>query len=265
MLRCDSPGGKAKALPPVRSSAAVRANYLAKIDALILELHQSLLYWITAAWRAEPTLAMDATAAEAIQAVFKGLGKRWLKRFDQMAPKLATYFATKAKDRADGAMQAILKESGFAVKFQATPAAMEAYQAVIGENVALIKSIGSQHLAKVETAVMRSVATGMDMGGLAKELRDEYGLTQRRAALIARDQNFKANSVLVKQRQLELGITKARWRHSAGGRVPRPSHVKADGQVYDVSQGCLIDGEYIQPGEKINCGCVSQPIIEGFE
>ena len=34
-------------------------------------------------------------------------------------------------------------------------------------------------------------------------------------------------------RQDELGIEKARWRHSGGGKHPRPTHVANDGKTYD--------------------------------
>ena len=36
------------------------------------------------------------------------------------------------------------------------------------------------------------------------------------------------------------------------------------GKEFDIEKGCLIDGEYIQPGEEPNCGCTSEAIIPGL-
>ena len=84
---------------------------------------------------------------------------------------------------------------------------------------------------------------------------------QRRAELIARDQSNKANAVVNRARQMELGITEAIWMHSHAGKTPRPDHFKANGTVYKIAEGCKISGEYIQPGEEINCRCTSRPVL----
>jgi SPP1 gp7 family putative phage head morphogenesis protein len=114
--------------------------------------------------------------------------------------------------------------------------------------------------------VMRSVATGRDLGTLTKGLQAQFGVTQRRAALIARDQNSKATATITKTRQQGLGITTAKWRHSSAGKVPRPEHVHFNGEIYEVAKGMwsAVDGEYIWPGTCINCRCTSSPVINGF-
>ena len=60
----------------------------------------------------------------------------------------------------------------------------------------------------------------------------------------------------------ELGLTKAVWDHGSAYRhEPRHSHVVATGTPFDIREGCLIDGEYIQPAEKINCKCVYKAVL----
>ena len=140
----------------------------------------------------------------------------------------------------------------------------DAYQAVIAEQVGLIKSIASQHLTHVQTLVMQSVQKGGDLHTLSKQLESQYGVTKRRAALIARDQNAKATAVITKVRQREIGVTTAIWKHSHAGKVPRPSHLAADGQEYDIDKGMYLDGVWTWPGMEINCGCFSRPVISGF-
>ena len=140
-----------------------------------------------------------------------------------------------------------------------------ALQAVIAENVNLIKSIPEQYLTQVETLVMQSAGRGRDLGYLADELQKRYGITKRRAALIARDQNNKATSVMQVARQTSLGITEGIWHHSHAGKVPRPSHVKANGTKFDLSKGLLLDGEWLLPGEAINCRCTWSAVIPGLQ
>ncbi|MDB5605134.1 MAG: phage head morphosis protein [Bradyrhizobium sp.] len=108
--------------------------------------------------------------------------------------------------------------------------------ATVGQQVSLIKSIPSQYFTDVEGLVMRSVQTGRDLGQLTKDLQEQFGVTCRRAAFIARDQNNKATASMTRARQDELGITQAIWVHSGAGKHPRPTHVAMNGTKYDVNR-----------------------------
>lgn len=235
---------------------------------MIREMQASVVYWLKAAYRAnEPTissLAHDATPAEILQKAIKKLAARWQKRFDEFSLHQATEFSKSALGYSDTRFQKALKDAGLTVKFQMSAPMRNAYQAVLQENVGLIKSIAPEYFTEVEGLVMRSVQHGRDLGFLTKELEARYGITRRRAALIARDQNNKATAVMTRVRQQEVGVTQAKWMHSHAGRHPRPSHVAADGKIYDVAKGFLIDGEWIWPGEKINCRCYARAIVPGF-
>jgi SPP1 gp7 family putative phage head morphogenesis protein len=160
-------------------------------------------------------------------------------------------------------MKAALKKSGFAIEWKMTREANEVMQATIGEQVGLIKSIASQHLAEVDGLVMRSVAQGGNLAELSKELQKRYGVTRRRAELIARDQNNKATSTITIVRQSQLGIKQAKWLHSHAGKHPRPEHVAANGKIYDVDKGMFLEGKWTYPGREINCRCVSRSILPG--
>lgn len=207
------------------------------------------------------------TPAETMAALMSDLGARWQKQFDKAAPKLADYFATAVSERSATALKTILREGGWTVKFTMTPAMADVFEATVAQNVQLIKSIPQQYLLDVQGAVMRSVQAGRDLGSLAKHLEAAYGVSKRRAALIARDQNNKATSALTAARQISVGISKGVWRHSAAGKEPRPKHVKADGTVFDLRKGLPIGdkpGSWVMPGEEINCRCFWVPVIEGF-
>lgn len=252
-------------MPALTPSAALTAAYYKRLAALVDEMHGSVQYWLKARYRAElPTIAEDASPSRELRAAVRKLARRWQANFDRVAPKLAEYFATAASERVDGALRAMLREAGFTVKFRMSDAQKDAYQAVIGENVSMISSIAKKYLDEVETEVMRSVSRGRDLATLAEALQDRYNVTKNRAAFIARQQNNAATATLTKARQKELGIKKARWQHSAGGKHPRPEHVAFSGKTYDIEKGAFLEGKWTWPGLEINCRCVSVPIIPGF-
>lgn len=262
---------KGGTIPPTHPNVGVQARYQRRLEALVDEMHRSVAYWVLAAYRphagAAPVAAQDADPASLMKRIMTQLTKRWTRKFADLSNEMAQGFLAGVVRHTDTSFMDKLKRAGWTVQFKPTAAVRNAVTAATTENVGLIRSIASQHLQGVEGAVMRSVMRGRDLGGLARELEEGYGVTKRRAAFIARDQNNKATAVINQARQLELGITQAIWRHSGAGKHPRPGHVKAgrDRLVYDIAKGALIDGEFIQPGELINCRCVSVPVIPGFE
>lgn len=270
-----APSPRAVMLVPVRPNQGVEARYRRQLDALVAAMQASLVYWLRAAYRAnEPELlagdvaavmGWDASPAIMLRRIMARLTRRWQQRFDEAAPVLARHFAEGALTRADGAFQASLEKAGFSVPFRLSREANDALQATIGENVGLIRSIASEHLADVEGAVMRSVQTGRDIGALTDELHERYAITRRRAAFIARDQNSKATATVVRVRQDGLGITEAIWMHSHAAKHQRPSHVAADGKRYEIAKGMFLDGVWTWPGREPNCGCVSRSVIPGLE
>lgn len=265
-----SPTGRAVTLTSVRPNEGITMAYRRRLERLVDTMQSSLVYWLRACYRAnEPELAQagahDSSPAMTLRDTMNRLARRWQRRFDEAAPVLARQFAAASMSHADSAMRASLKKAGFAVEFRLTREANDALQATIGENVGLIRSIASQHLAEVQGLVMRSVQTGRDIGGLTQALQDRHGITRRRAAFIARDQNSKATATVTRVRQENLGITEAIWLHSHGGRHPRKSHIEADGKRYTISEGMYLDGAWTWPGREPNCRCVSRSIIPALD
>jgi SPP1 gp7 family putative phage head morphogenesis protein len=258
---------RAKVLRSVQPNAGVQLDYKRRMDALIAQMHDSVLYWVRAAYRAnEPHMAQDELPATALANAVQRLVRRWQKNFDEAAPKLADHFATAAAERSTDQLKRILKDGGFTVRFTMSAPVRDVLRAAITENVSLIKSIPQQYLKSVEGAVMRSVQTGRDLKSLTDELQQAYGVTRRRAAFIARDQNNKASSFIQRARQQELGLERAVWMHSNAGEVPRPTHVAMNGKEYDIRQGMYDKdvAKWVFPGELPNCRCSARPVIVGF-
>lgn len=258
-----------KVLPAVRPNVGLEAVFRRKMVAIVDDMHDSVRYWVKAAWRkSDPVMARDDVPAVDLQGAIDDLSKRWKKRFNEAAPELAAYFARRVSRRSDDALKAILRRNGISVRFVMTPAMRDILRATIEQNVALIKSIPEQYLGQVQGSVMRSVQAGGDLGALARELEKQYGVTKRRAALIARTQNNMATASMTHARQTEIGIKEAIWLHSHGGREPRPTHLANDGERYKVAEGWFDPDPKVRrriwPGELINCRCVTKPIVKGF-
>jgi SPP1 gp7 family putative phage head morphogenesis protein len=230
----------------------------------VSSMNSSLIYWLSAAYKQSGAMALDASPAMEMRAAMGRMASRWQKNFDKGADRLAVWFAQKNKNYADAALKGILKEAGFSVSFSMTPRMTNMMDATVAGNVSLIKSIASQHLARVETLVMDSVQSGRDLGALAKSLEQQFGVTKRRAAFIAKQENNKATMAISRTRQADLGITKGIWRHSAAGREPRKSHVSANGKLFDLNKGLYLDGAWTMPMELFHCRCTWSPVIAGF-
>jgi len=263
-----SPTSKAVTLDPIRPNLGVDIAYQKKLEALIARMAAAMNRAILAVYRANPPeLAQDESSPAALRAAMNSLGREWAKRFDDFAKHDAKRFVRSATGSADRAFAAALKKAGFTVEFKMGKAASEIITAAVAENVALIKSIPEQYLTQVEGVVMRGVAVGRDLGSVATELQAQFGVTKRRAALIARDQNNKATAAITRARQIEVGSDQAEWVHSAGGRKPRPTHVANNNKKYNIAEGWLdpATDKRIWPGTEINCRCVSRTIIKGLK
>lgn len=204
----------------IRPNAGLEVWYRKKLQREIEAMARSIEWWVGAAYRAqEPRidLANDAAPADILQRVLASLRKRWGQRFDDLGEEIAEKFAQRAGDQTDAAVTAAMRAAGMRIKFQITQAQKDQLAATVNENVALIRSIPAQYLGAVEGHVMRAILAGGDLGTLTTELKKAYGITHRRAAFIARDQNSKATAYLNRSRQLSVGITQAQWVHSGGG------------------------------------------------
>ncbi len=257
-------------LDPVRPNVGTQAWYRRQMDEFIEAMQRSVLRELKIAYRAnEPKitdLAEDEIPTLSLQREIRRLATRWNKEFRRLSDRLGPEFARRNRANADSAFRDRFARAGFTVRFQPTPAMTDVTAATVAENVSLIRSIPQQYFTQVEGIVMRSVQQGRDLAYLSDQLRQRLRVEKNRAALIARDQNEKATSTFNRVRMMELGVDKAMWKHSHAGKVPRPTHVKMNNQVYDVAKGMWDEDEkaWIHPGQLINCRCTSRAIIEGF-
>ena len=248
-------------LPPIHPNAGIEAAYRKRLLRLVDEMDKSVSYWSTC----KTSLGMDATPAEHMRDILRKLTRRWVGIFNKASEAIAERVVMDAMARVDRTLAGQFAKHDFTVEFKFTDEMRNAVQAVIGDNVALIRNIPVKYMTDVEGMVMRSVAVGGNRKQLADELVARHGMTRKRAAFIASDQNAKANAVIMKVRQEEIGCTEAVWLHSGGGREPRPDHVKANGHRYKIATGMKLDDGWVYPGQLPRCRCVSRTIVPLFD
>lgn len=139
--------------------------------------------------------------------------------------------------------------------------------AFTADNVKLIKSVPEQYLDDVEELVSTNVRQGLRAYQIVNLIRDRYGVSDRRAALIAEDQTHKFNGELTRTRHESLGITHYIWRTARDGRV-RSAHAKLDGKKFKYKHPPVVDprrGRRANPGGDYRCRCTAEPWIPGID
>lgn len=243
-------------LPDFRPNAGIHARYRAELNRLLRSVRNDVMALVK---NYKHEIAMDAPT---LPELIDDLMVQWLKRLVELPKVIAREFVLSTANTYDRRFAAALRKHGFTVDLQLTDYTRAAMRAAIGENVGLIKSIPTEYLAQVSKYTWAAVEGGFDLKTLTDNLEHAYHIGRNRAKLIARDQSNKVHAVMEQARRKEIGVKRAIWRHSSAAKVPRPSHVAANGKEFDIDKGMFLDGEWVLPGQLINCGCTSRAIID---
>lgn len=249
-------------MPEIKTSEAIHAWYYKELMQIIKDIRKELDEALISEYhsKAKKALANDGIS-DWIAHIADYMLDKWNRRLNSISEEVAKDFIDKTVGNYDTRFAAMLRRKGFTVRMQNSERTLDALRAAMGENVGLIKSIGTEYLSKVQMHVWQSVTGGYDLATLTDNLAHDFHIARNRAKTIARDQANKAHAVIEQARRKELGIKEAIWIHSHAGKQPRESHVKAHGKKFDIEKGMYIDGEWILPGEKINCRCGSKAIL----
>lgn len=251
-------------MKPIMANIGIEKAYKRQLVKLVTSMSLDVKKAVERAYSAN--MAQDSFAMDISKIIAKRI-KEWQAKFDKLSKIVAKKFIGDVDSYSKRAMKQALREAMPVIRYRdiETPLMKNARDSFVAENVSLIKSIPSQYHTGVETVVQESIQRGRDLHYLTKQLQKRYDITKKRAILIARDQNDKATETLNRVRYMELGVKKARWLHTGGSKEPRKSHQHASGKVFELKKGCKIDGEYIQPGQLINCRCTCVPIFEDLK
>lgn len=125
----------------------------------------------------------------------------------------------------------------------------------IETNTTLIKNLKSEYIEELNIELKYSYEQGRPSSQLAKEIEKRFGITKRRAKLIARNETKNTNVQLNKKQAMELGFGNPKWQTMMDGRE-RPEHAKHNGKEYQFGVGLSDGGDGMEePGDAINCRC----------
>ena len=251
---------KREELKPIHPQVALRIKREKKLKQLVKEMHRSIMWFLVFA------LLHDASAKK-LMAIIATLDKRWTKRFDDYAEEQTQKEIEKNLSHIDKAIKGMFREKGIFIDPRSiTAGERDVFNAIVQENVQLVKSIPRQYLDNVTRIITDGIANGKGKDYIAKEIEKQFGKTSKRAEMIASDQCNKITNTFSRMRCEKLGITTGVWVHVGGGKTDRATHVKMHGKEFALKEG-LYDSAVqrnIQPGELINCRCIYKPVLPLF-
>ena len=128
------------------------------------------------------------------------------------------------------------------------------------QNAQLIRSLPNEELERVSQVIQRNLQEGKRYREISSDIQKSFGITRRRATLIARDQTTKLNSSLTKLRQQEIGVEEYIWQTSGDERV-RATHKAHDGKKFRWDSPPKNTGH---PGQDINCRSNAIAVLDGI-
>lgn len=199
---------------------------------------------------------------DVIAATLRRLIARWSSPFaQQQAEQIAREFVTTSAG--DNTRRA----QSFGIDLYGGNDQLQDYlRAAAFQNAQLIKSIPAQYLEQVGNIVMGNMRQGMRPSYIEAELVKQFGVTQRRAKLIASDQTAKIQGEMNRIRQTGSGLEYFKWVTAQDERV-RHSHVAVAKRDVGYGEGVfrwsdlpVVDGQPTFPGQPINCRCIARPV-----
>lgn len=127
-----------------------------------------------------------------------------------------------------------------------------------------IKDWYSQDIIKLRERVQEAVDYGYRSNHMRDVLTAEYGVAERKAAFLARQESSLLVSKYRETRYKDAGLNRYVWSTSDDIRV-RHDHKKLEGKIFDWDHPPITDeatGTRNNPGEDYNCRCVALPIVE---
>jgi SPP1 gp7 family putative phage head morphogenesis protein len=253
----------------VRADVSAGISYYVELRKMIVAISKDINSHIMAQVRnLEPEYTRDSDVfdgwVDLLVAAMKYTRNKWSDpQFKLYSDKVARKFIT-----ASNTSNRRKSERSFGINIYADNQHLNDYlQASIADNVNLITSIPDQYLTQVESIVLTNVRAGRLPSSIAKLLRNQYDITDRRAKMIARDQTAKVNGDLNRLRQTSAGFKYFQWMDSDDERVRDrhaylAEHVTTYGKgIYRWDNPPLSDkGVPIIPGSDYQCRCIARPI-----
>ncbi len=254
---------------PVKVPVSNETEYRIALNKIVREVRKDINEQIVPIVRSiETQYTADAVSwVDLLTATIDRVIAKWRSpEFNQLAQLLASRFVQTTADVTRVRFERSMKSVGLNI-YGDSPAIQGYIDASIYDNVGLIKSIPDQYLERVRSIVNTNVRAGLRPSAMIPQLVNQFGVTERRARFIARDQTAKVNGDLAEKRQIDAGFAWFQWDDSDDERV-REEHREIANRVTAYGKGIYRwdnlplgkDGEPIKPGYEYGCRCVARPV-----
>ena len=133
------------------------------------------------------------------------------------------------------------------------------------ENLKLyIKDFIDEEVLTLRKEVEQNVYAGFRREKLIKILKERYGISQRKAKFLAKQETSLLTTQFTKERYLDAGVKKFEWTRSHSKR-PDEYHKTLYGKIFSFDNPPVINEKTQQrglPGERYGCGCGIRAVIE---
>ena len=254
---------------PIELPKAIGISYNAELQRMVRRIKKDIDQSIKPQVK---DLEVEYTAdswADVIEVSLAALRQRWSSAvFNRFAERMASKFVQAVNLQNQQQFQNQYKSFGINI-YAGNQAVSDYLDATVKDNVRLIKSIPDQYLTQVESIVLGNMRSGMRPSAINKQLQDQFGVTERRARVISRDQTSKASNGLAKKRMESSGFKYFQWIDSKDSRV-RSRHKHIANKVTKYGKGIYSfsdlpigeQGVPVAPGQPIQCRCVMRPVLE---
>lgn len=232
-------------VPRAQPPSLIEAEYAAQLVAMVGE------------WRAVATQAIRLDDVTSVP----GKARRVRETVTSTVRRTQTIAERTARRTVDHSKRQVARQTKAAlgVEVPAYPPGIEPrIQAFIVENVAAMQKLGNATADALESTLARAYADGWGADELAEELTRRFGIAERSARGIARDQMQRLYAQVTRMQHEDLGVTVFRWHTQQDGKV-RSSHAVKDGRVFPYKGS---RAPSFLPGEEPNCRCWAEPSFE---
>jgi SPP1 gp7 family putative phage head morphogenesis protein len=143
--------------------------------------------------------------------------------------------------------------------------AREQMATTLSDNVELsVKGFTNEMVDEMREAVDKNAREGCRFDTLTDIIQMRYGLSERRAKFLARQETGLFMAEFRRRMFEDVGLRHYIWDSSRDARV-RPDHRRLDGKMFAYSDPPIIDlasGRRGNPGQDFNCRCVDRPVVE---
>lgn len=153
---------------------------------------------------------------------------------------------------------------GITIAPELTPGMQRNIAEAWGENLDLyIKKWTGENILKLRQEVATNTYAGGRSTSLIKGIQEDYGVSQRKAKFLARQETSLLMSNLREERYKDAGIIEYKWSGAMDERE-RPDHKLLEGTVQTWGLPPVVDrktGRRANPGEDFGCRCLAIPIV----